>query len=202
MHPFVAEFLSTMLLILFGNGVVANVNLAKTNGFAGGWIVVTAGWGLAVFIGVFCAGDFSEAHLNPAVSVAMLIAGKLTPAFAAGYIVAQTLGAMMGALLVFLFYREHFRITQDPDAKMACFCTGPSIRNLPQAFFLRSGGNVRLDLTDLLNGYPQFDSERNASRYRSDTWTRFFGSVTRGTISFWDRTFSRWDHWLRDQPCP
>jgi glycerol uptake facilitator protein len=102
MNPYLAEFIGTALLILFGNGVVANVVLARTKGNNGGWIVITAGWGLAVFIGAFCAAPFSGAHLNPAVTLAMALTGKLETAKVAGYIVAQMLGGILGGVLVFL----------------------------------------------------------------------------------------------------
>src|SRR6185295_3143874 len=108
MNPYLAEFVGTLLLVLFGNGVVANVVLARTKGNNAGWIVITAGWGLAVFIGAFCSAPFSGAHLNPAVTVAMAIAGKLDAAKFAGYIVAQMLGGIVGGALVFFYYREHF----------------------------------------------------------------------------------------------
>jgi glycerol uptake facilitator protein len=146
MNPYVAEFIGTALLILFGNGVVANVVLARTKGNNGGWIVITAGWGLAVFIGAFCSAPFSGAHLNPAVTLAMAMAGKLEMAKVAGYIVAQMLGAIGGAALVFFFYREHFKASADADAKLACFCTAPNIRNIPQAFFCEAVGTFCLIL--------------------------------------------------------
>ncbi|MFG0261176.1 MAG: MIP/aquaporin family protein [Novipirellula sp. JB048] len=146
MSPFVAEFIGTMMLILFGNGVVANVVLARTKGNDSGWIVIAAGWGIAVFIGAFCANDFSGAHLNPAVTVAMLVAGKLSTTAAIPYFSAQMLGAMTGALLVYLFYREHFNATENGDSKLACFCTSPNIRNFPQAFFCEVVGTFALIL--------------------------------------------------------
>lgn len=93
MNAYVAEFIGTTLLVLFGNGVVANVVLARTKGNNAGWIVITAGWGLAVFIGAFCSAPFSGAHLNPAVTVAMAIAAKLETAKIAGYIMAHAAGA-------------------------------------------------------------------------------------------------------------
>lgn len=154
MSPFVAEFIGTMMLILFGNGVVANVVLAKTKGHNEGWIIITAGWGIAVFVGAFCAGDFSGAHLNPAVSVAMAIAGKLPLGSTISYITAQMLGAIVGSILAFLFYREHFNATDDGDAKLACFCTSPNIRNLPQAFFCEAVGTFALILPIFLMVTP------------------------------------------------
>lgn len=146
MHPFVAEFIGTFMLILFGNGVVANVVLARTKGNDAGWIVIAAGWGMAVFIGAFCAKEFSGAHLNPAVTLAMLVGGELPLVQAVGYCVAQMFGAMAGGMMVYLFYREHFNVTEDGDAKLACFCTAPNIRNLPQAFFCEVIGTFALIL--------------------------------------------------------
>lgn len=146
MSPYLAEFIGTLLLITFGNGVVANVVLARTKGNSSGWIVITAGWGLAVFIGAFCSAPFSGAHLNPAVTVAMAIAGKLETAKVAGYLVAQMLGAIAGGALVFFYYRAHFAASDDADGKLACFCTAPNIRSIPQAFFCEVIGTFMLIL--------------------------------------------------------
>jgi glycerol uptake facilitator protein len=146
MSPYVAEFLGTLLLVTFGNGAVANVVLARTKGHGGGWIVITAGWGLAVFVGVFCAQPFSGAHINPAVTVAMAAAGKFAWSEVAGYLLAQMLGGVAGGALVFLFYRAHFAASEDADAKLACFCTAPSIRSIPQAFFCEVVGTFLLVL--------------------------------------------------------
>lgn len=146
MTPFVAEVLGTALLVLFGNGVVANVVLARTKGGGGGWIVITFGWAIGVFVGVFCAQAYSGAHLNPAVTVAMASAGNLPWVSVPLYVGAQMLGALLGATLVLLFYWEHFRATDDQDAKLACFCTAPNIRQLPRAFFCEVLGTVALVL--------------------------------------------------------
>jgi glycerol uptake facilitator protein len=143
---YLAEFVGTALLVLFGNGVVANVVLARTKGNDSGWIVITLGWGLAVFIGAFCSAKYSGAHLNPAVTLAMALTGKLAVGKVFGYISAQMLGGIVGAMLVFLFYREHFKATADADAKLACFCTGPAIRNNVQAFFCEVVGTFCLIL--------------------------------------------------------
>lgn len=150
MSAYIAEFFGTALLILFGNGVVANVVLAKTKGHNSGWIVISAGWGLAVFIGAFCANKYSGAHLNPAVTLAAVMTGKLESNMALGYLVAQLLGAMLGSLLVFVFYREHFLATNDQDAKLACFCTSPNIRNLGQSLVCEAIGTFALILPILL----------------------------------------------------
>ncbi|TWW02358.1 MIP/aquaporin family protein [Chitinophaga pinensis] len=129
MNPLLAEFLGTMLMILLGNGVVANVILNKTKGHGGGWIVITTGWALAVFIGVVIAGPSSGAHLNPAVSLALSLAGKLSWAQFPLFIIAQLLGAMAGAFLVWLMYKDHLDDTADPGLIQACYCTAPAIRN-------------------------------------------------------------------------
>jgi glycerol uptake facilitator protein len=146
MNPLIAEFIGTALLIIFGNGVVANVVLARTKGNNSGWIVITAGWGFAVFVGVFCSQRFSGAHLNPAVTLAMAVAGKFVWSKVAGYLLAQMAGGMVGGVMVFLFYRAHFAATEDPNSKLACFCTAPNIRNLPQAFFCEVVGTFLLVL--------------------------------------------------------
>src|SRR5258707_4716235 len=146
MNPIVAEFIGTAILVIFGNGVVANVVLARTKGHQSGWIVITAGWGLAVFLGVFCSQPFSGGHLNPAVTIAMAAAGKLALGKVAGYIIAQFLGAVAGGALVFLFYREHFKASDDANGKLACFCTAPNIRSMPQAFFCEAVGTFLLVL--------------------------------------------------------
>lgn len=156
MNAYFAEFIGTALLVLFGNGVVANVVLAKTKGNSSGWIVITAGWGLAVFVGAFCAAPYSGAHLNPAVTVAMAMAGKLAAADVTGYLGAQMLGAIVGATLVFAFYNVHFRATVDPDAKLACFCTAPNIRNIPQSFFCEVVGTFCLILPIFLISEVKF----------------------------------------------
>ena len=128
MHPYLAEFIGTALLILLGNGVVANVVLPQTKGHNGGWIVIAFGWGMAVFVGVWCFGDISGAHLNPAVSVGLAAAGQFAWESVPGYVGAQLLGAIAGAALVFLHYFDHFRASTDPGAKLGCFATGPAIR--------------------------------------------------------------------------
>jgi len=129
MSPFTAELIGTMFLILLGTGVVANVILKGTKGYSGGWMVITTGWALAVFVGVVIAGPYSGAHLNPAVSVGLAIAGKFDWASVPVYIAAQLIGAIIGAFLTWLIYRDHFNSTSDPDTQLAVFSTGPAIRN-------------------------------------------------------------------------
>ncbi|MGB4400376.1 MAG: MIP/aquaporin family protein [Daejeonella sp.] len=129
MTPFVAEFLGTALLILLGNGVVANVVLSKTKGNGGGLIAITTAWALAVFVGVVVAGPYSGAHLNPAVTIGLAIVGKFDWAMVPSYFLAQLLGAMTGALFVWLKYIDHFKATEDKGLKLAAFSTGPAIKN-------------------------------------------------------------------------
>jgi glycerol uptake facilitator protein len=129
MSPFIAELIGTMLLILLGDGVVANVVLKDTKGNNSGWIVITTAWGLAVFVGVVVAGPYSGAHLNPAVTIALAIGGKFAWAQVPLYIAAQFLGAMIGSFLVWVMYYDHFKRTNDPASILAVFCTGPAVRN-------------------------------------------------------------------------
>jgi glycerol uptake facilitator protein len=126
-----AECIGTALLILLGNGVVANVVLPKTKGSGSGWIVITFGWGMAVFVAVWCVGPISGAHINPAVTLALAIAGKFSWNLLPAFVAAQLLGGFVGAVLVFLVYRDHFAASNDPDAALATFATSPAIRNLP-----------------------------------------------------------------------
>jgi glycerol uptake facilitator protein len=128
MTPFLGELIGTAILIILGDGVVANVLLNKSKGFNSGWIVITFGWGMAVYTAVFVAAPYSTAHLNPAVTIGLAIAGKFGWAQVPTYILAQMLGAMIGAFIVWVAYRRHFQETNDADAKLAVFCTGPAIR--------------------------------------------------------------------------
>lgn len=131
MTPFLAELIGTGSMILLGGGVVANVVLKDTKGNNSGWIVITTAWAMAVFVGVTIAAPHSGAHLNWAVTVANLTLGKLDLATSLMYMVAQLVGAMLGASLVWLIYKDHFSRTEDAGAKQAVFCTAPAIRNLP-----------------------------------------------------------------------
>ncbi len=127
--PFMGEFMGTMVMILLGNGVVAGALLKRSKAEGAGWITITAGWGVAVFAGVVTstAWGSADAHLNPAITVAAAIVTGDTHKLAI-YIPAQILGAMAGALLVWLTYLPHWELTADADAKMACFCTSPAVR--------------------------------------------------------------------------
>jgi glycerol uptake facilitator protein len=129
MTPFTAELIGTMLLVLLGDGVVANVLLKDTKGNNSGWIVITTGWALAVFVGITVAGPYSGAHLNPAVTIGLAIAGKFPWENVPLYISAQMLGAFIGAFLVWLMYYDHLKRTNNPGSVLAVFCTGPAVRN-------------------------------------------------------------------------
>ena len=130
MTEFVAEFIGTALIILLGNGVVANVVLKGTKGNDSGWIVITTAWALAVFVGVVIAAPYSGAHLNPAVTIALAITQKLAWVKVPYYILAQLCGAMTGSFLVWIIYKDHFNVTDDKGLKAAPFATSPAIRNL------------------------------------------------------------------------
>lgn len=164
MTNFLFELIGTAFLILLGDGVVANVVLNKTKGNNGGWIVITVGWAMAVFVGVYTSAAHSGAHLNPAVSVAMAAAGKQEWTLVPTYIAGQFAGAMLGSLLVWIAYKKHFDETTDADAKLAVFCNSPAIRNtianlgteiigtlvLVLGVFLISGADVKLGSLDAL----------------------------------------------------
>jgi glycerol uptake facilitator protein len=129
MNVFFAEFFGTAMIIVFGGGVVSNVLLNKTKGNNSGWIVITFGWAVGVFTGVLIAAPISGAHLNPAVTLALVLAGKFSLSQLPLYVCAQMLGAMFGSLLVWVAYKKHFDATDDADAKLAVFCTSPNIRS-------------------------------------------------------------------------
>jgi glycerol uptake facilitator protein len=129
MNAYLAEFIGTAIMILLGNGVVANVVLKETKGHNSGWIVITTAWALAVFVAVVVAGPYSGAHLNPAVTLALSITHSFEWAKAPYYIMAQISGAITGSFLVWLFYKDHFKVTDDKNLKAAPFATTPAILN-------------------------------------------------------------------------
>ena len=122
------EFIGTAILILLGDGVVANVILKGTKGHNSGWVVISIAWGLAVFVAAYISGPYSGAHLNPALTIGLAIAGKFS-GNVFGYIIAQMLGGIFGAILVYIFYKQHFDIEENKDTKLGVFCTIPAIRN-------------------------------------------------------------------------
>ncbi|MHA4807909.1 MIP/aquaporin family protein [Flavitalea flava] len=129
MTPFFGEFIGTGLLVILGQGVVSNVVLQRTKGQNGGWIVISFGWAIAVFVGVYSSAVASGAHLNPAVTLAFAVLKKIPLQQIPVYFAGQMLGAMAGSLLAWLSYRLHFAATDDAEAKLAVFCTGPAIRS-------------------------------------------------------------------------
>jgi glycerol uptake facilitator protein len=142
MSALLAEMFGTTILILLGDGVVANVVLQRTKGFNSGWIVITTGWALAVTIAVYCVIGISGAHLNPAVTIALATIGTFPWAKVPGYIVAQIMGGFLGGILVWLQYLPHWGATTDADAKLAVFSTMPAIRS--------SGANL---IAEILGGF-------------------------------------------------
>jgi glycerol uptake facilitator protein len=148
-------------LVLLGNGVVANVVLSKTKGADSGWIVITFGWAMAVFVGVWCVEAISGAHLNPAVTVGLVLAGKFAWALAPGYIAAQMIGAIIGAVLVYAFYADHYAATNDADAKLATFATGPAIRNPLRNLFSETMGTFVLVFAVLMAVAPSITRNEN-----------------------------------------
>jgi glycerol uptake facilitator protein len=129
MQTLLAEAIGTMLLVLLGDGVVANVVLNRTKGQNSGWIVITVGWGVAVAMAVYAVGRISGAHLNPAVTVGLAAIGSFPWADVPGYIAAQMVGAFFGAVLVWLTYLPHWKATADPASKLGVFATGPAIQS-------------------------------------------------------------------------
>ncbi|MDN3687088.1 MIP/aquaporin family protein [Cyclobacterium jeungdonense] len=161
MNVFVAEFVGTSLLLAMGSGVVANVVLNKTKGFDSGWIVITTAWALGVFIGVVVAGPYSGAHLNPAVSIGLAIAGDFEWNLVPKYVLAQVLGAMFGSGIAWLVYKDHFDATEDPGLKFAPFGTVPAIRNLPSNLLSEIIGTSVLIIVILYSTGPVLQDGRN-----------------------------------------
>ena len=135
MLPYIAEFPGTMLLIILGDGVVANVTLNKSGMKGAGSIQITLAWGLAVMVPAFIFGAASGAHFNPALTIALAVDGSMAPSLVPGYIIAQFLGAILGACIVYLMFKDQFDATDDPGTKLGVFSTGPAVPNLPRNIF-------------------------------------------------------------------
>lgn len=148
----VGEIIGTMILILLGDGVVANVVLNKSKGQDSGWIVITTGWGLGVAMAVYVTGWLSGAHINPAVTIGLFSIGGVTFGQMIIYIIGQMIGAFLGAVLVWLAYLPHWEATDDPGTKLAVFCTAPAIRNLPLNLITETIGTAMLLLGVLALG--------------------------------------------------
>ncbi len=136
-NPYIAEFIGTAILLFLGNAIVANVSLNKTKASKQmtPWILITTAWGLAVFTAAFITGQFSGAHLNPAVTVGLAFAGKFSTELICGYIISQLLGGIFGSWLVYIIYIDHYKETSDESSVMGTFCTSPAIRNYKNNFF-------------------------------------------------------------------
>jgi glycerol uptake facilitator protein len=144
MKPYLAEAIGTLILILLGDGVVANVVLARSKGEKGGWMVVATGWAVAVAIAVYAVGRISGAHINPAVTIALATIGSFRWADVPGYVAAQLVGAFAGGVLVWLAYLPHWRATGDPAAKLGVFATGPAIQRSSANFLTEVIGTAVL----------------------------------------------------------
>ena len=144
MQAYLGEFIGTMILVLLGDGVVAGVLLRASKAENSGWIVITLGWGMAVAIAVYAVGAISGAHINPAVTIALAVTGQFDWALVPGYLIAQFLGAFVGAVLVWLTYLNHWEGTADPVLKRGVFCTIPQIRNPVNNFITEVVGTAML----------------------------------------------------------
>lgn len=161
MEPYIAEFFGTALLILLGDGVVAGVLLKDSKSEGAGWWVITVGWGLAVTFAVYLSGIASGAHINPAVTLGLAAGGAFSWSMVPGYILAQLLGAIFGAVLVWLHYYPHWERTEDQAAKLGIFCTAPAIRHTPSNFFSEFLGTFILLLGLMALGANTFSDGLN-----------------------------------------
>ena len=157
MTPLLAELIGTMLLILIGVGVNANASLDKTNGNNDGWVLITLGWGLAVYVAVVVSAPFSGGHLNPAVTIGLAIAGKPPEAGVLPYILAQAAGAAIGCVLVWSMFRDHFIATEDVGSKLGTFSTGPAIPNVFPNFMSEAIGTFVLLMGVFFITDPSFE---------------------------------------------
>ena len=160
LNPYIAEFIGTTILLLLGAGVVANVCLKKTIASEQTpWVLITSAWGFAVFVAVFITGQFSGAHLNPAVTVGLAVAAKFSWTLVPGYVTAQLAGAMFGSWLAYVVYIDHYRQTKDEAVVKSTFSTGPAIRNLKNNLFSEAIGTFILVLAALFIVGPNIDIE-------------------------------------------
>ncbi|MFL0266608.1 MIP/aquaporin family protein [Candidatus Clostridium radicumherbarum] len=160
MSHLLAECLGTMIIVLFGDAVVGNVVLNKTKGNGSGWIVITTSWAIGVALAVYIFGPISGGHFNPAVTIALASLGKFAWADVPGYIIAQMLGGFIGGVIVWINFRSHWEVTDDKDAKLGVFCTGPAIRNYQTNFiseviatFILMFGILGLGTANMVQGF-------------------------------------------------
>jgi glycerol uptake facilitator protein len=161
MSPYLAEFLGTMLLITMGNGVVAGVVLRGTKSENSGWLTIVLGWGLAVTMAIYAVGRISNAHLNPAITLALFVNGDFPGSQVLGYMVAQFAGAFAGSVLIWIFYMSHWSVTESASAKLAVFSTGPAIRSSVVNFFCEMVATMILVLAILFIGANKFTDGLN-----------------------------------------
>ncbi|MFJ7935230.1 MIP/aquaporin family protein [Sporosarcina sp. NPDC096371] len=161
MTPFLGELIGTMILIIFGAGVVGGVVMKKSKAEGAGWIVITLGWGLAVTMGVYAVGSVSGAHLNPAVTIGMASIGEFPWADVPGYILAQMIGAIIGAVIIYFQYLPHWKETKDQDAKLGVFATAPAIRHPLSNLTSEMIGTFALLLGLLMIGANEFTEGLN-----------------------------------------
>ena len=156
MSPYVAEFVGTMLLIVLGDGVVASTLLKQSKGENAGWIVIFLAWGMTVALAIYAVGEYSGAHINPAVTIALAVHGSFPWQLVPGYCLAQLLGAFAGAIVVWIHYLPHWKITEDKGLKLAVFCTAPAIRSTASNFVSEFIGTMVLIFGILFIGANQF----------------------------------------------
>ncbi|TDL34969.1 aquaporin family protein [Jeotgalibacillus sp. S-D1] len=161
MSGFLAEVIGTAILIVFGAGVCANVNLKKSFAFNGGWIVIAFGWGLGVAMAVYAVGQFSGAHLNPAVTLGLAFNGDFAWSGVPGYITAQMIGAIIGATVIWLHFLPHWKVTEEPETKLGVFSTGPAIPHFFSNLLSEVIGTFILVLGILSIGANQFTEGLN-----------------------------------------
>lgn len=181
MQPYLAECVGTAILILFGNGVVANVVLSKSKAHNSGWLVITTGWGLGVAMAVYAVGRISGAHINPAVTVGLASIGAFEWIRVPGYILAQLTGASIGSVLVYFSFLAHWEETDDPALKLACHCTSPAIRRLGPAFITEGIGTAILIFGVLALGKVGLGAPSNAEAWTAAVGT-WFGPLLVGLL--------------------
>jgi glycerol uptake facilitator protein len=184
MNVYFAELLGTAILILLGNGVVANVVLDRTKGHGAGWIVICAGWGFAVYTAVLCVGETSGAHINPAVTVGLALAGQFDWGMVPGYIVAQLVGAIVGAVVVYVFYMKHYDLTVDADSKLATFSTSPNIRHIGLNFMCEVVATFVLVYAVLVITEPSFEWAETGAAAPVPVGLGSIGAVRVGLVVF------------------
>ena len=162
MRELLAEFIGTAILLLMGNGVVANVLLPRTKGNGSGWHVIAAGWGMAVFTAVWCGDALGSSHLNPAVTVGLAVSGEVSWTVVPGFMLAQLSGAAVGGLAGYLFYKPHYDLCDDPDAILATFCTAPNIRNAASNIGSEAAATFILVFAVLVFARPSLGAESSA----------------------------------------